>query len=261
MKLLERMQQDMTDEKYQQQLNDYEAACDGADMIISAALTMTQGLCIAERNGVPFLPMLLFGGPPSADAPLFLVSNRPLLFGFLNRWVSQGFMWLYWKSQATKINEWRTKKLGLPALTESLYATIESRRLEMLIACSRHIYWNSRKPDDWDAELTHLTGFAFVPPTPEDRIAPELREFIAASSGADGPVYLGFGSMPAPNPIELVEWAVSIVNDLGIRAILCAGWSDLDRLIKYDRSLSLSHSHSRTRYYLDVLHGCAENCC
>jgi hypothetical protein len=51
------------------------------------------------------------------------------------------------------------------------------------------------------------TGFAFVPDAKEGDVDPELRRFVAAG---EPPVYLGFGSMPAPDPKKLVQMAAEV---------------------------------------------------
>jgi hypothetical protein len=45
------------------------------------------------------------------------------------------------------------------------------------------------------------------------------------------PLYLGFGSMPAPDPKALLQLAVEVVQQTGRRTVLVAGWSELDGLL------------------------------
>jgi sterol 3beta-glucosyltransferase len=76
-----------------------------------------------------------------------------------------------------------------------------------------------------------------VPTPPEDEISHDLKEFVhKAEKDGQKPIYLGFGSMPAPNPKALLDLAVLIVTKLDCYAILCAGWSDLNDLIATDDS-------------------------
>jgi hypothetical protein len=107
--------------------------------------------------------------------------------------------------------------------------------------CSSHVVPGLKAPADWPGNC-HLTGFAFNPAdTAEADVEPRLREFIlqgstsaAASTeqqqqqgagatgavpgteqqqqggGASAPVYLGFGSMPAPDPKALLDMAVQV---------------------------------------------------
>ena len=65
---------------FKQALADYEAGCEGADVIVSAPLCFNQTYCIAERNGVAWVAVLL-GPTKSEDFPfLFLSSLIPHLF-------------------------------------------------------------------------------------------------------------------------------------------------------------------------------------
>ncbi len=41
-------------------------------------------------------------------------------------------------------------------------------------------------------------------------------------------VYLGFGSMPSDNPVNLVKLALEITTACNCRAVLVAGWSELN---------------------------------
>ena len=64
-------------------------------------------------------------------------------------------------------------------------------------------------PRDWPASL-HISGFAFPPATPDEAVAPALREFVAAG---DAPVYLGFGAKGGhhQSALQLLVWMVPLV--------------------------------------------------
>lgn len=40
-------------------------------------------------------------------------------------------------------------------------------------------------------------------------------------------MYYGFGSMPVPDPAALLRMIENVTRRLGVRALVCAGWSDL----------------------------------
>jgi hypothetical protein len=88
--------------------------------------------------------------------------------------------------------------------------------------CSSHVVPGLKAPADWPANC-HVTGFAFSPVvTAEADVERQLREFMlpGGSGGeeqqqqqsreASAPLYLGFGSMPAPDPKALLEMAVQV---------------------------------------------------
>ena len=67
------------------------------------------------------------------------------------------------------------------------------------------------------------------PPTPQDRIDARLGQFLAGDGAK--PLFLGFGSRPAPAPRALLDVAAQVVTITGRRAVLVAGWSLLDDLL------------------------------
>jgi sterol 3beta-glucosyltransferase len=102
---------------------------------------------------------------------------------------------------------------------------------------NRHLIPTTQIPKDWPKEAA-VCGFLFVPRTPEEEVAQELRDFV--SSAERPPVYLGFGSMPAPNPKALLQAAIQVVKQLDCWAVLCAGWTSLSDLIEYEKDSSSS---------------------
>jgi len=236
---------------YQQALKDYESACEGADAIVSGPLCMSQTLSIAEKLRVPWIPVLLGPTMKTSEFPLFFLMQTNLGIGWINRATYATMFFMLWQNEKKKINAWRTQTLKLPPLdrwAQGLGGMFEDYPdLPLILGFNRNLFPNGagagggnnsgpHMPLDYPRGST-LTGFLFVPETPEEKIDPELREFIkrCAEEGGDAPnnkpVYLGFGSMPAPNPRELVQMAIEVVTRLKCWAILCAGWSELTDII------------------------------
>lgn len=65
----------------------------------------------------------------------------------------------------------------------------------------------TRDPPATPLTQPQFTGFAFVPDAKEADIDPRLRAFVEAGPP---PVYLGFGSMPAPDPQKLLDTAAEV---------------------------------------------------
>lgn len=110
---------------------------------------------------------------------------------------------------------------------------MEAKRIPTIVACSPLLCGpNQRVPSDYPDHIT-LAGFVFVPPTPETSISHELLDFMQHDPLLSGSietrpiVYFGFGSMPAPNPMELVRIVVETCRLSRCRAVLVAGWSEL----------------------------------
>jgi UDP:flavonoid glycosyltransferase YjiC (YdhE family) len=57
----------------------------------------------------------------------------------------------------------------------------------------------------------------------ESELPADLDEWLTAG---EPPVYFGFGSLPVPNPRGLLDDIVAVAGQLGVRALVAAGWTD-----------------------------------
>ncbi|MGW6915847.1 glycosyltransferase [Kitasatospora sp. NPDC054939] len=73
------------------------------------------------------------------------------------------------------------------------------------------------------AELDVVQTGAWV--LPDERPLPA--DLVAFLDAGDPPVYVGFGSIPVPDPAEVARAAVEAVRAQGRRAVLSRGWADL----------------------------------
>jgi len=237
-------------------LNDYWAACQGADLIISAwdCLCLTATMSCAEKLGVPWVPVALRPVMPTGEFPPSPMSSKPgqhpipvMCFNpymfiplpimwvhpFDYKWVRKSlyrfFYWARWKQDASRINAWRKEVLGLPPMTKGLVGVLDKSAgmIPVVQMCSRFFIPGLHPPGDWPSHA-HVTGSAYLPDTPEEEVDEKLRQFVL---GGKKPLYLGFGSMPAPDPKALVELAIEVVTQTGKRAVLCADWPELSAII------------------------------
>lgn len=250
-----------------QVLSDTAAACQGADLILSGPLSLTATMCVAQQLNVPWVPVVLGPVMPTAEFPSWALSNNPFYFKWLNRASYSFLFWALWKQEAARINAWRKDSLALPPLQQGAAGVLDAcPDIPVITMCSKHIIPGLKVPPDWGANV-HLTGFAFPAATAEEAVDLMLLQFMQAGStassgtaapadsgtactahsGAAGtadsdtaggstssstkPLYLGFGSMPAPDPKALLEMAVQVVQQTSRRAVLVAGWSQLDGLV------------------------------
>merc|ERR1712137_1354043 len=99
-----------------------------------------------------------------------------------------------------------------------LAGKLEEAPFPLVMAVNRHMIPNATVPADWPSHW-QVTGFLFVPDPPEDEVAPFVKEFVMES---DLPVvYLGFGSMPAPDPLVLLKRAMTVCKHVQVRCSLC----------------------------------------
>lgn len=238
-----------------QVLSDTAAACQGADLILAGPLSLTATMCVAEQLQVPWVPVVLGPVMPTAEFPSWALSNSPFYFKWMNRATYSFIFWALWKQESARINAWRKDSLGLPPLQQGSAGLLDaSPEVPVITMCSRHVIPGQASPPDWGANV-HLTGFAFPAATLEDSVDSQLRAFLSTAAGSavtatdissagtgkapatgstavsSKPIYLGFGSMPAPDPKALLELAVQVVQQTGRRAVLVAGWSELDGLV------------------------------
>ena len=73
-------------------------------------------------------------------------------------------------------------------------------------------------PDDWGANVK-VTGYWFLD-EPHWAPSPALQHFLATG---DKPVYVGFGSMPGLDPVQLAREVITALAHLGRRGILATG--------------------------------------
>ena len=102
---------------------------------------------------------------------------------------------------------------------------IEEKELLVLGGFHEVFIPTQKVPVDWPQNF-FFRNFLFVPRTPEESLDPNLKKFVE-KCGEVPLIYLGLGSMPAPRPQELMDLANQIVQTLKVKAIVCAGWTDV----------------------------------
>lgn len=203
-----------------------------ANAIISHPLTMTPTYCIAEKLNIPWIPLILGPTMPTSEFPIWPLAKM-IPCACLNKWSYNAAFKMLWKSESKLINPWRVQSLGLPAINDAPrgVADIIDRIHPPVIIASSKLLCGPRGevPTDYPANC-HVVGFYFVPSANIDSIDPAVAAFFSSGSKLSQLkiVYLGFGSMPADNPLELVKLAVEITEKCNCRAVLVAGWSQLD---------------------------------
>jgi sterol 3beta-glucosyltransferase len=212
----------------QKELASYQTALAGFDVIITGGLCITPSFCVAESTGAKWLPMILGPTWPTSEFPMWAMASF-IPCKCLNRWsYTFGFSAL-WKQEKKVINAWRTSALQLPALelSNGIMDVIVKMSPPVIIACSTLICGPKRAvPADYPTNC-HVGGFVFVTPSKDSEIAQPLLDFVGARN--EKPlIYLGFGSMPAPYPMELLKMALNVCEVVKVRAVVIAGWSSFD---------------------------------
>lgn len=178
---------------------------------------------IGEALGVASLPSMLQPiSVPTGDFPQFMVPAADLgRFG--NRLSYRLFNKLSAWGQGKAMGDWRETVLGLPPVRSRSFMDGFSPDGGAV----PHLHGYSGvlvpKPDDWGPQ-EHVTGYWFLDRAGDFRPPAGLERFLAAGPP---PVYVGFGSMPAPDAARQTEIVIEALRLAGQRGVLASGWGGL----------------------------------
>ncbi|MEO7446828.1 MAG: glycosyltransferase [Humibacillus sp.] len=108
---------------------------------------------------------------------------------------------------------------GLPRQRFGRY-TAAATRTPTLLAASPSVV---PPAGDWPAALRQ-TGWWVRESRADERLEPALETFLTAGPA---PVYVGFGSMPTPDPVGLVRDVAGVLGRAGLRGVVSAGLAGL----------------------------------
>ena len=142
--------------------------------------------------------------------------------GLRNRLSYEVFDLLTWLGLSDLVNEFRERTLSLERVHLGEHGA--SLVHELLVP---HAYlWSPSvlaKPDDWGSHIA-VTGFVFLDEAARFEPPDPLEAFLAAG---DPPVYVGFGSCPAPDPAALTAMIFEGLERAGVRGLVARGWAQL----------------------------------
>jgi vancomycin aglycone glucosyltransferase len=191
-------------------LPDAVAGCD----ILFGAGTIVAGASAAELNGIPFRSILYTPAvAPSSDHTPCIV---PFQFRsrVLNRllWsTARGFLNI---AARRDINRKRAG-LGLPPVRDVLHHFLSERPV---VAVDRAL---APMPADCPFDWTQIRGLHALTGAP---LSAKLENFL---DQGPAPIYIGFGSMPDPDPRRTTLQLLDAIGELGCRAVISRGWAGL----------------------------------
>ncbi|KQU50485.1 hypothetical protein ASG84_26065 [Rhodococcus sp. Leaf278] len=188
----------------------------GSDAIVTGSLGQEMAFNMAEATGNAFVALHY--------CPLRRNGVVPVIPGVTLPATVNRSMWalaeaLRWKSMKTRENIQR-RTLGLAPTRDSLprrserYGGVEMQAYESALFPGLAEQWGPLRP---------FVGFLGLS-TGRLEADPALEQWLHAGPA---PVYFGFGSMPVPDPAALLRMIDNVTTQLGLRALICAGWSDL----------------------------------
>jgi UDP:flavonoid glycosyltransferase YjiC (YdhE family) len=185
----------------------------GMDRVLAAG-TILAGASAAELHGVPFrfvayTPALL----PSAD-------HSPAFFPFQMR-----------SRLANRALWWSARALFAVMVRRDLNRARQALGLAPVRNVVRHML-SPRPVLAVDHPIGALPGDCPIPaaqipclhPRDGEPLPEKLERFLDAGPA---PVFLGFGSMPDPDPATTTERLLSAIDALGCRALISRGWAGL----------------------------------
>ncbi len=220
--------------------------------IMSQILASTWAACTepdpGRSGGLPFVADAVIANPPSQGhihvaqalyAPLHIMFTMPWsptrAFphpfthltsnahpGLRNRLSFETFELLTWLGLSDIVNDFRERTLGL----ERVHLGEHGASLIHHLAVPHAYLWSSSvlaKPEDWGSEID-VTGFVFLDAAARFEPPRALHDFLAAGAP---PIYVGFGSCTAPDPVALTATIFEGLERAGVRGLVARGWAQL----------------------------------
>jgi sterol 3beta-glucosyltransferase len=213
--------------KIQKNINaDILAGARQPDVLVTSLLGMEYVDAAAEKLGKKWmLIQLSFPTTPTKEYPfagLDLIDFPA--FNLFSYWLPRAF---FWRLNKKHLNEFRLS-LDLPLIKNSIYKKVSAAKIPTLYAVSQALI---PRPRDWPAEID-ITGFIVLPTknrqtNKTDLIPDNLAEWLQAG---EPPVYVGFGSMPIPDPEHFARVLNEMVAVTSHRFVFCQGWSVMPNL-------------------------------
>ncbi|MEU7767448.1 glycosyltransferase [Nocardia sp. NPDC049190] len=202
--------------------------CTGADLIVASTVTEDRACSVAEAMGVPLVSLHYFpcrsngaypfpGALPSHWRPPAPINRATWMLGEnLRRVVFMRY-----------INDLRAE-LGLPKSRAGTAAVLARRNVpevqiyDPALVPGLPRQWGERRPFTGFLTLDRATRAAV------GDLAGDHADILSWVDGGDPPVFFGFGSMPIRDAAAVLAMVSRVSARLGVRALVSAGWSDLD---------------------------------
>jgi sterol 3beta-glucosyltransferase len=197
-----------------------------ADLVVANILTDDVAHVVCDARKIPLVVAHTMPLLPTSEAPNLFVSNGWVPTKTLRRLTHTLANGEAWKSRVSMVNA-IAAKLGVTPHDRLLSETNAAKSLPYLQLYSEKV---SPRPSDWH-EGAAVTGFLRLQTKLREALGEQpSRALIDWLRAGEAPVFLGFGSMPVLDPAALLQSAVSVGQELGVRTLIGAGWSQLESL-------------------------------
>lgn len=200
--------------------------CEPADVLISNVLSIIWVQAVAEKLNKKWGIVQL--NPPSVPTKEFPFAGLAFFDSpYYNLFSHRLVRYFFWKFNKKDLNIFR-QSLGLPVCKTNPLDTVIKDNILNIHGFSQQLI---RQPSDWNSNSL-ITGFLFVPQKIRESqdIEKPSDELLNWLSAGKKPIYVGFGSMPIPNPELFGDIINKIVATTGLRVVFCKGWSVMPNL-------------------------------
>jgi len=212
-----------TQHTHRQLTHDLLAGCENAEVILTSLLGIAWVYSIAEKTrrkwaivqvSLPMTPTIEF---PAVGIDFF---SFPL-FNLFSHWIVRYGFWILNKKV---INDFR-QSVRLPRLSKPIFKKITVDNILSLYCFSPTLL---QRPRDW-RKHDDITGFLFLPQEKREQSMTDLvpTDFAQWLAEGEKPVYIGFGSIPVPDPELFSRILAEMLTTTTHRFVFCQGWSRL----------------------------------
>lgn len=200
------------------------ALADGADLLFTGLVFEPAAANVAEYYDIPLATLHYY--PMRANGHL-----HPILPAPLTRAVMTTDEWLAWY-RTKKIEDRQRRQLDLPKATRPFPKRTTSRGSLEIQAYDEVCF--PGLAGEWAGLRTQRP---FVGALTMELAAEADAEVAAWIAEGTPPIYFGFGSIPVESPAETIAMIRGACEELGERALICAGWSDFGEACDRDMKI------------------------
>lgn len=194
---------------------------DGADLLVTFLNFEQPAANVAEYYDIPLATVHVSPVRPNSQILPFLPSS-------LARSILAVYQWANWRGMK-KFDNAQRRDLGLPKAVRSAprriseCGSLEIQAYEEVCFPGLEAEWAK-----WNRERPFVGALTMELTTDADE---EVASWIAAGTP---PIFFGFGSTPVESPADTLAMIGEACAELGERALVCSGWSDLSQVPHFE---------------------------
>ncbi|GAA5918240.1 hypothetical protein JCM5296_005784 [Sporobolomyces johnsonii] len=224
--------------------------CQDTDVLIESPSAIA-GYHVAEALQIPYYRAFTMPWSRTRAYPHAFAVPEIKMGGGYNYMTYTMFDQVFWRATSGQVNRWRKDTLHIrPTSLDAM----QQHKIPFLYNFSPVII---PPPLDW-RENIHVTGYWWLD-NPDDSKSKkweppkDLLEFLdKAKSDEKKVVFIGFGSIIIPDPVEMTRVIAEAVEKAGVCAIVAKGWSDRAGS-KDDTEDQKKHAEEQERTQSDLL--------